>query len=333
MLHIDQLSAPGLCLAPFQRGDNYPDTGGAQQSLAGDGYSVHHPDMSDTADLPPKRIQVALSGSGFLLPVHVGALQAIEAAGYTVSVLSGTSGGAIVAALYAVQQDANALAELVLTTDWAPFMDFASWTNGWRLLTRRGICATAAALDTFLIQQTEGRSFADLPVELLVCATNLRQGERQVFSRSATPDLPIATAARASASLPFVYPPKRIGKTLYVDGGLTDNIPGNLLLKDSGTPAVGVYLTGTAPQVSDQAPTLFALASLSVRDLLHGQEYLDRHAAPCVRFVAVDTGNLNMLDTRMSRDTRTALMRAGYDRMQSLLAEMAHDKPTTSIDL
>ena len=28
MLHIDQLSAPGLCLAPFQRGDNYPDTGG-----------------------------------------------------------------------------------------------------------------------------------------------------------------------------------------------------------------------------------------------------------------------------------------------------------------
>ena len=84
-------------------------------------------------------IQVALSGSGFLLPVHVGALQAIEDAGYAISALSGTSGGAIVAAIYAVQQDAQKLADLVLATDWRPFMDFESWTNGWRLLTRRGI--------------------------------------------------------------------------------------------------------------------------------------------------------------------------------------------------
>lgn len=53
---------------------------------------------------------------------------------------------------------------------------------------------------------------------------------------------------------------------------------------------------------------------------------------PWVRFVAVDTGNLNMLDTHMSRDIRTTLMGAGYDRMQSLLAEMAHDEPMTSID-
>ena len=33
MLHIDQLSPPGLCLAPFQRGDNYPDTGGGVEQL------------------------------------------------------------------------------------------------------------------------------------------------------------------------------------------------------------------------------------------------------------------------------------------------------------
>jgi len=173
-------------------------------------------------------IQVALSGSGFLLPVHVGALQAIEDAGYAISALSGTSGGAIVAAIYAVQQDAQKLADLVLATDWRPFMDFESWTNGWRLLTRRGICATTA-LDTFLIQQTEGQSFADLSMELFICATNLLRGERRVFSRATTPDLPIATAARASSSLPFVYPPKRIQNRYYVDGGLTDNIPGNIL--------------------------------------------------------------------------------------------------------
>jgi len=164
-----------------------------------------------------RSIQVALSGSGFLLPVHVGALQAIHAAGFTVSALSGTSGGAIVAALYAGNPNPDHLADLVLDTDWRPFMNFNSWTNAWRLLTRRGICATAA-LDTFLIYHTQGQSFADLPLKLFLCATDLVQGQRVVFSHATTPALPIATAARASSSLPFVYPPKRIGSVLYVAG-------------------------------------------------------------------------------------------------------------------
>lgn len=48
-----------------------------------------------------KPIRVALSGSGFRLGAHIGALQAIEDAGYTVIELAGTSGGSIVASLYA----------------------------------------------------------------------------------------------------------------------------------------------------------------------------------------------------------------------------------------
>lgn len=270
----------------------------------------------------PKNIQVALSGSGFLLPAHVGALQAVEDAGYHVSALGGTSGGAIVAAIYAVQRNANALADLVLTTDWKPFMNFSSWTNGWRLLTRKGICATAA-LDTFLIRHTDGQAFIDLSLDLFICATDLLQGKRMVFSRNATPNVPIATAARASSSLPFVYPPKRVHETLFVDGGLTDDIPGDVLPQDTGIPSVGVYLTGNPPHLHGDEPTLFALASLSVRDLLRGQEYLDRHAAPWVQFVAVDTGNLNMLDAEMPIKDREYLLNRGYSAMEKLLRDIS----------
>jgi NTE family protein len=282
----------------------------------------HHRAMIGVGPVSPKAIQVALSGSGFLLPVHLGALQAIEAAGYHVSALSGTSGGAIVAALYAVLPNTRSLTELVLYTDWQPFMNFDSWTNGWRLLTRRGICATAA-LDTFLIRHTQGQSFADLDRNLFICATDLLRGQRTVFSRAQTPNLPVAVAARASSSLPFVYPPKQVDGCLYVDGGLTDDIPGDLLPKDAGVPSVGVYLTGKPPHLQGREPTLFALASLSVRDLLRGQEYLDRHAAPWVRFVAVDTGNLNMLDARMPRADREHLMELGRVGMEKLLQDLA----------
>jgi len=71
-------------------------------------------------------------------------------------------------------------------------------------------------------------------------------------------------------------------------------------------------------------PTLFALASLSVRDLLRGQEYLARHAAPWVRFVCVDTGNLNMLDADMSRAHREELLHKGREGMEQVLREIAH---------
>lgn len=285
--------------------------------IAKDHGVVNHPVAGSK-----KPIQVALSGSGFLLPVHLGALQAIEAAGYRVSASSGTSGGAIVAVLYAVHRDIPSLVNLVLDTDWQPFMNFDSWTNGWRLLTRRGICATAA-LDAFLTRHTQGQSFADLDLELFVCATDLLRGQRTVFCRAETPELPVAKAARASSSLPFVYPPKRVDGRLYVDGGLTDDIPGDVLPKDSEVPSVGVYLTGEPPRLHGNEPTLFALASLSVRDLLRGQEYLDRHAAPWVRFLPVDTGNLNMLDARMPRTDREQLMELGRVGMEKLLQNLA----------
>jgi len=278
--------------------------------------------MNRNNPIPQKSIQIALSGSGFLLPAHLGALQATEAAGYRISALSGTSGGAIVAALYATNPNIPILTDLVLNTNWLPFMNFDSWTNGWRLLTRRGICSTAA-LDAFLIRHTRGQSFTDLDLDLFICATNLSRGRRTVFSRAKTPNLSVATAARASSSLPFVYPPKRIGEALYVDGGLTDDIPGDLLPKSAGIPSVGVYLTGIPPHLHGNEPTLFALASLSVRDLLRGQEYLDRHAAPWVRFVAVDTGGLNMLNAGMSKSSREHLIELGRSGMDKLLRDLA----------
>lgn len=113
------------------------------------------------------------------------------------------------------------------------------------------------------------------------------------------------------------------GLATLVDGGLTDDIPGDLLPRDTGIPSVGVYLTGKPPHLHGGEPTLFALASFSVSDLLRGQEYLDRHAAPWVHFVAVDTGNLNMLDARVPRADRERLMELGRSGMERLLQDRA----------
>lgn len=66
------------------------------------------------------RIRVALSGSGFRLGAHLGALQAIVDAGYEVVELAGTSGGSIVSAMFAGGMKLADMHELCMQMDWSP---------------------------------------------------------------------------------------------------------------------------------------------------------------------------------------------------------------------
>ena len=61
--------------------------------------------------------------------------------------------------------------------------------------------------------------------DLVMTAVRRDNGELTVFSPHTTPDIEIALAARASASIPLVFQPVRINDIEYVDGGYRDNTP------------------------------------------------------------------------------------------------------------
>ncbi len=62
---------------------------------------------------------------------------------------------------------------------------------------------------------------------LVVTATNKTTGELTIFDAEKTPNVEIALACRASASLPLRFKPVIIDGQEYVDGGVRDNIPQN----------------------------------------------------------------------------------------------------------
>ena len=62
--------------------------------------------------------------------------------------------------------------------------------------------------------------FDDLERELYVVAVDLDRGEAAYFGEKARNDVPISTAVEASAALPGLYRPVRIGDREYVDGGV-----------------------------------------------------------------------------------------------------------------
>ena len=68
--------------------------------------------------------------------------------------------------------------------------------------------------------------------DLYVTATNKKTGELKIFNSKDTPDVEIALACRASASIPIVFQPVTIDGEKYVDGGYRDNTPYNYFKKE-----------------------------------------------------------------------------------------------------
>jgi len=55
---------------------------------------------------------------------------------------------------------------------------------------------------------------------LFVAATNLNTGEVEYFNEGGLIEIVLA-----SSSIPVLFKPQKINNTLYVDGGLTNNLP------------------------------------------------------------------------------------------------------------
>ncbi|WP_425363374.1 patatin-like phospholipase family protein [Candidatus Tisiphia endosymbiont of Hybos culiciformis] len=75
--------------------------------------------------------------------------------------------------------------------------------------------------DLALLKLVDSEQFKDL----LITAVRRDNGTLQIFSAENSPNVEIALACRASASIPVVFQPVTINGVEYVDGGYRDNVP------------------------------------------------------------------------------------------------------------
>lgn len=74
--------------------------------------------------------------------------------------------------------------------------------------------------------------FRSLSSRLVLVATDLDSGESVPFGAPGFDDTPISKAVQASASLPGLFPPVRIGNRHYVDGALKKTLHASTALKE-----------------------------------------------------------------------------------------------------
>lgn len=198
--------------------------------------------VAPVAKVPP-RIGLALGGGAARGFAHVGVIQVLEEAGIRPALVTGTSAGSLVAALYASGKSGTQLQQVAETMEEATIAD---WTL--QMFTRGAL--RGEALAKYVNVQVGQKPIEAMVMPLGIVATDLNSGNEVLFQRGDT-----GTAVRASSAVPAVFQPVKVGTREYVDGGLVSPVPVRAARKMGAELIIAVDIS-TAPEASAANGTL-----------------------------------------------------------------------------
>lgn len=241
---------------------------------------------------------VFLQSGGTRVPVHVGAVHALEDAGIHVSGWAGVSAGSLVAAVFAGGFSRDEAFELMLETDYRQFLDASPLS-----LIRRFGLNSGRRFEQWLDDVLDGRRFKDLDVPLAVVATDVATGSPVIFSHENSPELKVATAVRCSISLPGIFAIPCVDGRHVLDGCFTSVHPELLFPQSPQRPNMVVRMedppgcqpAADAPPIPGKLTMVryvFRVADLVLKSLkgVSRPEYFDYdvcirlHPAPGLKF-------------------------------------------------
>jgi NTE family protein len=227
------------------------------------------------------RVGLVLSGGGARGATHIGVLKMLDQLHVPVDVIAGTSMGAVVGGLYASGMSGEQIQKAMASLDWqAAFRDRPPRTEldyrrkeedrqflvnlplglqGKKLIIPKGLVQGQLLTETLrqLTLPVAGiTDFDQLPTRFRAVATNLETGGKRVIG-----DGDLTTAMRASMSVPGLFAPVEYRGELLVDGGLTDNLPIDvvrsmgvdiLIVVDAGFPLQPRKSLNSLPGITNQ---------------------------------------------------------------------------------
>lgn len=177
-------------------------------------------------------IGLALSGGTAKSVLHIGVIKALHEARIPVNYIAGTSGGSIVAAVFASGASITQMEMIAASMSW--------WKLASLKLSKLGF-VSSEPIEKFIEGILPHATFEDLAIPCAVTTTNLVTGECRRFTNG-----PVAPVVRASCSIPQIYSPVRINEQFLVDGGLSEYLPAPSVRSFGAQFTIGVNLMNKA---------------------------------------------------------------------------------------
>jgi NTE family protein len=154
---------------------------------------------------------LVLSGGAVRGIAHLGVFQALEEKNIKIDIISGASAGALAGAFFAEGYHSMEILEIFLKKKIFEIITIA--------VPRTGLFKVDG-LKKILRSQLRSRNIEDLPIPLIISATNFKEGKIEYFNSG-----PLVESLIASASIPVLFKVARINANYYIDGGIMDNLP------------------------------------------------------------------------------------------------------------
>ena len=170
------------------------------------------------------RTAFVLGGGGLLGAVEVGMLRALAEAGVEPDIILGTSVGALNGALVAADPGPGVIDRLLDLWESAAAGKEVYGDGAVRQVTRavrtRTHLHSAKPLRQLLQQELGDLTFDQLAIPFQCCAASIERAAEHWFTEGRVVD-----AVMASAAVPGLLRPARVGNEHYLDGGIVNSIP------------------------------------------------------------------------------------------------------------
>jgi NTE family protein len=255
---------------------------------------------------PGPTVALALSTGGARGLAHIGAIEAIEAAGYRIVGVSGSSMGALIGGIYAAGK-LDVYRDWVIALQKMDVLKLVDWTlSGAGLIKGERIIGVLRDL----IGDVD---IEELPMAFTAVATDLDR-EREVWLTRGS----LFDAIRASIAIPTIFRPHPLHGHRLVDGGLMNPLPLTPLLQSPSDYTMAINANGP----------LEALPTVAAPVLRPRRGLRSKIAAYVKRTIAshVETG---------SQPGWTATLTQALDLMQENLTSfrLAADRPDLVIEV
>lgn len=223
---------------------------------------------------PRKKIGLVLEGGGALGLAHVGVIEWLEENRVPVDYIAGTSMGGLIGGMYAMGYSPKEIRDTVALIDWDAVLydridygdlpyrrkqDRRTYPNTLAFGLRKGFRLpegfnagqrVGLILDNITRDYSNLRSFDDLPIPFRCVGVNMTTGTEDVFGakhvaerETVLAEGSLSQALRSTMSLPGFFSPVRGGdKQLYIDGGVLDNLPVQVVQKMGADIVIAVHL-------------------------------------------------------------------------------------------
>src|SRR4030042_1312301 len=237
------------------------------------------------------RVGRALGGGGARGLCQIEFIRVLDEMGIKPAVISGSSIGSLIGAVYAGGLSGDEIKEIALDLG---LLTFGRWFD-LSILSTSGLLKGKAVME-FLDKQLPLKTFEKLRFPLAIVATDFWNRSQRVFQSG-----DLLPAIRASISIPGLFEPVEEKGRVLIDGGTVNPLPMSVI-RDACDLLIAIDVSGTSVPDRKQVPSMFESVMNTFQIL--GDAIVRDHIRTCKPeiYIKPELVNVQILDFHRARE-------------------------------